>query len=43
MRLWLWFKLNRSGEVKEIVTKHIRGLENVKATLTLTLFEHQAT
>ncbi|MCW4019371.1 MAG: Lrp/AsnC ligand binding domain-containing protein [Candidatus Bathyarchaeota archaeon] len=29
--------------VKEIVTKHIRGLENVKATLTLTLVEPQAT
>lgn len=29
--------------VKEIVTKHIRGLENVKATLTLTLVEPQTT
>jgi DNA-binding Lrp family transcriptional regulator len=31
------------GEVKEIVSKHIRGLDNVKSTLTLTLVESPAT
>ena len=31
------------GEVKEIVSKRIRGLENVKSTLTLTLVESAAT
>jgi DNA-binding Lrp family transcriptional regulator len=30
---------NSFGEVKEIVSKHIRGLDNVKSTLTLTLVE----
>ena len=31
------------GEVKEIVSKRIRGLDNVKSTLTLTLIESPAT
>jgi DNA-binding Lrp family transcriptional regulator len=31
------------GEVKEIVSKRIRGLENVKSTLTLTLVESAVT
>jgi DNA-binding Lrp family transcriptional regulator len=31
------------GEVKEIVSKRIRGLDDVKATLTLTLIESPAT
>jgi DNA-binding Lrp family transcriptional regulator len=30
------------GEVKGIVSKHIRGLDNVKSTLTLTLVESPA-
>jgi DNA-binding Lrp family transcriptional regulator len=30
------------GEVKEIVSKRIRGLDNVKSTLTLTLVEPPA-
>jgi DNA-binding Lrp family transcriptional regulator len=30
------------GEVKEIVSKRIRGLDNVKSTLTLTLVEPSA-
>ena len=31
------------SEVKEIVSKRIRGLDNVKSTLTLTLVESAAT
>ena len=31
------------SEVKEIVSKRIRGLDNVKSTLTLTLVESPAT
>ncbi len=34
---------NTFGEVKEIVSKRIRGLDNVKSTLTLTLVESPAT
>jgi DNA-binding Lrp family transcriptional regulator len=31
------------GAVKEIVSKRIRGLDNIKSTLTLTLIESQST